>query len=193
MACLNKGNANARGLVIFARIPDIPHVRILFSELTATLISKHLAKGLGGEKPDFIFIDLELLLELGDDIVEEGGAVAIKLFDEVVRSADFGKVVILGMLNNDVCEVLADITLELVCGGIADFYCKSVGSLVHAGVLIEELGHDGVKDGMRHGLGLVDEGNENVSYANLNVLGKVIADEGEQVAKDFSHELVGMM
>lgn len=165
------------------------------------LLSGHGTEALGGELAVRGLVRPELLLELGDDVEEQGRDGAVDLLDErvgddeargellrggclaLLASAPTGLtarvvavlvVAVLGAVDgagDDFGKVLADVALELVGGSSTDFDGEEERGWVGLNVLGEELGEEGVDDFGAELLGFVEELGEDVDDGELDVLG----------------------
>ena len=62
----------------------------------------------------------------------------VQAFDKVVRVANVVKVVLRCVRDDDISEVLGDVTLEFIGSGVADLDCQTIGRMFDA--LQEEKG-----------------------------------------------------
>jgi len=56
----------------------------------------------------------------------------MQAFDKVVRIANVVKVVLRCVRDDDISEVLRDVTLEFISSGIADLDCQAIGRMFDA-------------------------------------------------------------
>ena len=178
-----------RDLVLQPPDPLLPRPWVLGGQISLpSLLPEHGAQNLGREFAILWLLRLQLLLELRNDVEEQGRDGTVDLLDKRVRAHKARRErrlartllrVLLALVRfarasdrarDDFGKVLADVSLEPVGRGGADVHCETVGRRLVLHVFGEELGEKSVDDFVRNRLELVENLAEDAGDANFDVL-----------------------